>query len=57
MKYNAVDLAVKIAVTQLGGKGGGGRKDLAQGGGQKFFICKCSTRRSDIAQASLSDKK
>ena len=34
-KYNAVDL-VKIAVTQLGGKGGGGRKDLAQGGGPDF---------------------
>ena len=32
-KYNAVDL-VKTASTILGGKGGGGRKDFAQAGGQ-----------------------
>jgi alanyl-tRNA synthetase len=30
--YNAVDL-VQIAVAMLGGKGGGGRRDFAQGGG------------------------
>ncbi|MCM0021872.1 MAG: DHHA1 domain-containing protein, partial [Tagaea sp.] len=29
---SAVDL-VKIAVAELGGKGGGGRPDMAQGGG------------------------
>ena len=32
-KYDAVDL-VKTASTILGGKGGGGRKDFAQAGGQ-----------------------
>ena len=30
--HNAVDL-LKIAVTTLGGQGGGGRPDMAQGGG------------------------
>jgi len=30
--HNAVDL-LKIAVTALGGQGGGGRPDMAQGGG------------------------
>jgi len=34
-KYSAVDL-VKIAVSQLGGKGGGGRPDLAQGGAKEI---------------------
>ena len=32
-KYDAVDL-VKSAAVILGGKGGGGRKDFAQAGGQ-----------------------
>ena len=32
-KVSAVDL-VKAAVTELGGKGGGGRPDMAQGGGK-----------------------
>ena len=32
-KYDAVDL-VKSASVILGGKGGGGRKDFAQAGGQ-----------------------
>ncbi|MBN33785.1 MAG: alanine--tRNA ligase [Rhodospirillaceae bacterium] len=31
-RFNAVDL-VKIGVTELGGRGGGGRPDMAQGGG------------------------
>ena len=31
-KLNAVDF-VKVAVAELGGKGGGGRPDMAQGGG------------------------
>ncbi|MDP2696705.1 alanine--tRNA ligase [Thalassospira sp.] len=31
-KYNAVDM-VRIGVEKLGGKGGGGRPDMAQGGG------------------------
>ncbi|MGY8996702.1 MAG: DHHA1 domain-containing protein, partial [Alphaproteobacteria bacterium] len=31
-RFNAVDL-VKIGVAELGGKGGGGRPDMAQGGG------------------------
>ena len=31
-KISAVDI-VRIAVPELGGKGGGGRPDLAQGGG------------------------
>ena len=31
-KVSAVDL-VRAAVTELGGKGGGGRPDMAQGGG------------------------
>ena len=30
--HNAVDL-VKLAVAALGGQGGGGRPDMAQGGG------------------------
>ncbi|MDE2647873.1 MAG: alanine--tRNA ligase [Paracoccaceae bacterium] len=34
-KYSAVEL-VKIAVSQLGGKGGGGRPDLAQGGAKEI---------------------
>lgn len=34
-RISAVDL-VKAAVAQLGGKGGGGRADLAQGGGKDF---------------------
>ena len=32
-KISAVDL-VKAAVVELGGKGGGGRPDMAQGGGK-----------------------
>ena len=32
-KVNAVDL-VRAAVAELGGKGGGGRPDMAQGGGK-----------------------
>ena len=32
-KYNAVEL-VKVASEIIGGKGGGGRKDFAQAGGQ-----------------------
>lgn len=32
LQYSAIDL-VRIAVENLGGKGGGGRSDLAQGGG------------------------
>jgi alanyl-tRNA synthetase len=32
-KVSAVDL-VKAAVPELGGKGGGGRPDMAQGGGK-----------------------
>jgi alanyl-tRNA synthetase len=32
-KVSAVDL-VRAAVAELGGKGGGGRPDLAQGGGK-----------------------
>jgi alanyl-tRNA synthetase len=31
-KLNAVDF-VRVAVAELGGKGGGGRPDMAQGGG------------------------
>ena len=31
-KISAVDI-VRIAVPEMGGKGGGGRPDLAQGGG------------------------
>ena len=31
-RFNAVDL-VKVGVAALGGKGGGGRPDMAQGGG------------------------
>jgi alanyl-tRNA synthetase len=31
-RYSAVDL-LRAAVVELGGKGGGGRADLAQGGG------------------------
>ena len=31
-RFNAVDL-VRVGVAELGGKGGGGRPDLAQGGG------------------------
>jgi alanyl-tRNA synthetase len=31
-RHNAVDL-LKIAVATLGGQGGGGRPDMAQGGG------------------------
>ena len=31
-RYNAVDL-VRRAVAELGGQGGGGRADMAQGGG------------------------
>ena len=33
-RFNAVDL-VRLGVAELGGKGGGGRPDLAQGGGPK----------------------
>ncbi len=33
-KYSAVDL-IKIGSSVLGGKGGGGRKDFAQSGGEK----------------------
>ena len=50
-KYNAVDL-VKIAVTQLGGKGGGGRKDLAQGGGPNFSSANAAL---ESIESSLSD--
>jgi alanyl-tRNA synthetase len=32
-RISAVDL-VKLAVAELGGKGGGGRADMAQGGGK-----------------------
>ena len=32
-RVSAIDL-VRVAVTQLGGKGGGGRADMAQGGGK-----------------------
>ncbi len=42
-KFSAVDL-VRAAVTELGGKGGGGRPDLAQGGGQS----------ADNAEAALT---
>ena len=34
-KHSAIEL-VKIAVSQLGGKGGGGRPDLAQGGAKEI---------------------
>ena len=34
-KYNAVDFT-KAAVVSLGGKGGGGRSDMAQGGGPDY---------------------
>ena len=34
-KYDAVELT-KVAVEILGGKGGGGRPDMAQGGGPNY---------------------
>ncbi len=34
-RFNAVDL-VKVGVAELGGKGGGGRPDMAQGGGPEI---------------------
>ena len=34
-KVSAVDL-LRAAVAELGGKGGGGRADMAQGGGKDF---------------------
>ena len=34
-KFSAVDL-IKIGSTVLGGKGGGGRNDFAQAGGEKI---------------------
>ena len=34
-KYNAIDL-VRLGVTALGGKGGGGRWDMAQAGGSDY---------------------
>ena len=34
-RYNAIELT-KIGVITLGGKGGGGRSDLAQGGGPNY---------------------
>ena len=38
-KVSAVDL-VKIGVAELGGQGGGGRPDMAQGGGPKDFMAR-----------------
>ena len=49
-KYDAVSL-VKIASEVLGGKGGGGRKDFAQAGGQDKNKIDVSSRRIPTARA------
>jgi alanyl-tRNA synthetase len=46
---SAVDL-VRAAVAQLGGKGGGGRPDLAQGGGANIS---CAEAAIDAARTIL----
>jgi alanyl-tRNA synthetase len=47
---NAVDL-VKLAVAALGGQGGGGRPDLAQGGGPNGAAAQAAV---DAVRAALS---
>ncbi|MCI2393176.1 alanine--tRNA ligase [Aliiroseovarius sediminis] len=49
-RVSAVDL-VKAAVPALGGKGGGGRPELAQGGGQDFSGAKAAVAAAEAAIA------
>ena len=47
-RFNAVDL-VRIAADALGGKGGGGRPDMAQGGGPD--IAKANAAIAEVKKA------
>lgn len=45
-RVSAVDL-VKVAVTKLGGKGGGGRPDMAQGGGKDAALADAAIKAAE----------
>ena len=47
-RFSAVDL-VRVGVAELGGKGGGGRPDMAQGGGP-------DVNKTDAALAAIERK-
>ena len=51
-RVSAVDL-VKVAVAELGGKGGGGRPDLAQGGGRDAANAEAAIRAVEQLMGGL----